>query len=136
MAESDEECGCPFQDVSQKIELDKLLPKNKLELSNVLLEMSRKFVWDMAHIWNPRFQFIDTQVTIKMKICSHEGIRLLLFVHPKSRDVHEEHSLWLQRPIFFPNKTTNFSIVRKKMDILFREVVDQCQLHLMQPNTK
>ena len=137
MSDNEEQCSCVFQDVSETIHLDPIiLPKNMLELAKLILESCRKFIWDMSNIWNPRFQFIYTQATIRFKLCIHEGVRLLLFVHPKSLNVEEEGSLWLQRPIVIDRHTTNMSIVKKKLEILFREVVDECQTRLMRPNSK
>ena len=51
MSDDEEQCSCAFQDVSNTIHLDPLiLPKNMLELAKLILEMCRKFIWDMSNI--------------------------------------------------------------------------------------
>ena len=131
------ECPCEFRNIFGDInQLDSFLSKNMVDLKAQLLVVAQKFKWDFENVWNPRFQFIDTDVQINIKICVNHGIGFQIIVFPKSRDPEEEESLWMCRSVNFLNQKYLLPYAQEKVRNLISDIVDICQKSLMDPNSK
>ena len=75
-------CTCAYENIFGPINyLDSFLSQNVIDLKSHLVCVAEKFQWDFVNIWNPRFQSMDTDVQINIKICTDHGIgfQIVLF---------------------------------------------------------